>query len=61
MESKKSSLKRQTSLDETANEMFKAAFPVKKTRFAQENPNLSEEEINKMTALYFRKLAEENK
>lgn len=60
MEAKKLPLKKQTNL-ETANEMFKAAFLVKKTRFAQENPHLTEDELNKMTALYFRKLAEQNK
>lgn len=60
MEPKKAPPQKQTSL-ETANEMFKAAFLVKKTRFSQENPHLSEEELNKMTALYFRRLAEQNK
>ena len=48
---------RQTSL-ETANEMWKDAFLMKKTRFAKENPNLSDEALMKMTAAYFRKLAE---
>lgn len=60
MELKKPSLRKQTSL-ETANEMFKAAFLVKKTRFAEQNPHLTDEEINKKTAQYFRELAERDK
>ena len=43
---------------ETANEMWKNAFVVKKTRFANENPQLSEDELNKITAAYFRKMSE---
>jgi hypothetical protein len=43
---------------ETANEMWKNAFLVKRTRFARENPGLSEAELNQMTANYFRKLSE---
>jgi hypothetical protein len=46
---------KQTNL-ETANQMFKDAFLVKKSRFAVENPQLSEQEIYKMTADYFRNL-----
>ena len=49
--------RKQTSL-ETANEMWKDAFLIKKTRFATENPGLSDEELTKMTAAYFRKLSE---
>ena len=49
--------RRQYSL-ETANEMYKDAFLVKKTRFALQHPSLSDEQLNKMTALYFRKIAE---
>lgn len=60
MDSKKAPTQKQTSL-ETANEMFKAAFLVKKTRFAEQNPHLTEEELNKKTALYFRELAERSK
>ena len=47
--------RKQTNL-ETDNAMFKEAFMVKKTKFAKENPTLSETEINKMTAEYFKSL-----
>lgn len=50
---------RQTNL-ETANAMFKNAFLMKKTRFAKENPSLSENEVDKMTADYFLHLPREN-
>jgi hypothetical protein len=43
---------------ETANEMFKTAFLVKKTKFSLENPKLNESEIMKITALYFKNLNE---
>ena len=49
--------RKQSSL-ETANEMWKDAFLVKKTKFASENPGLSDEELTKMTAAYFRKMGE---
>lgn len=49
--------RKQTNL-ETANEMYKAAFTVKKQKFAQENPKLTEAELNRKTAEYFRHLAE---
>jgi len=52
-----SPLSRQTNL-ETANQMFKDAFLVKKTRFAHLHPELSESELHKMTAEYFRRLNE---
>lgn len=51
--------KRQTNL-ETANAMFKDAFLVKRTRFAKENPGLTDTEIDKMTAEYFRNLPDED-
>jgi hypothetical protein len=41
---------------EMANQMFKDAFLVKKTRFSHEHPELSDIELNKMTANYFRNL-----
>ena len=44
-----------------ANQMFKDAFLVKKTRFIHLYPNLSDDELDKMTAAYFRKLNEEEK
>lgn len=50
--------KRKQSSLETANEMFKDAFAMKRMRFAEANPDLSEEELNKKTAEYFRKLSE---
>ncbi len=56
--SKKSELKRPTNL-ELANQMFKDAFIVKKTRFSHLNPHLTDDELHKMTAEYFRKLNEE--
>ena len=46
---------------ETANEMFKAAFNVKKNKFSQENPKLSDSELNIKTAQYFRGLSEGHK
>lgn len=47
--------RRRTSL-EVANQMFKDAFIVKRTRFAAENPRLSERELDRLTAEYFAKL-----
>jgi hypothetical protein len=49
--------KTQTNL-ETANQMFIDAFLVKKTRFSHLHPELSEAELLKMTAAYFRALNE---
>ena len=42
---------------EMANEMFKAAFLVKKTKFKKESPKATEAEILKKTALYFANLS----
>ena len=44
-----------------ANEIFKMAFLVKKTKFAVSDPSLTEQELNKKTALYFRSLSENKK
>lgn len=44
---------------EMADQMFKDAFLVKKTRFSHLHPNLSDEELQKMTVEYFKKLNEE--
>ncbi|MFC2074762.1 hypothetical protein ACFLRA_00625 [Bdellovibrionota bacterium] len=52
--------KRQFNL-ETANEMFKFAFSVKKERFAQKFPNLSESDLEKMTANYFHLVVKKQK
>ncbi|USN47359.1 MAG: hypothetical protein H6626_14405 [Pseudobdellovibrionaceae bacterium] len=41
-----------------ADQMFKDAFLVKKTRFSKLHPELSDEDLNKMTAQYFRELNE---
>jgi hypothetical protein len=49
--------RKQTNL-ETANEMYKAAFTIKKQKFASADPKLSEAELNRKTADYFRHLAE---
>ena len=46
---------KQTSL-ETANEMFKTAFLVKKTKFSTHDSSLSDAELNKKTADYFKKI-----
>jgi hypothetical protein len=54
----KSPLRKPTSV-EIADQMFKDAFLVKKTRFSHLHPELSDEELHKMTAEYFRKLNEE--
>lgn len=50
--------RKQTNL-ETANAMFKDAFLVKKARFSHLHPELSEQELIRMTAAYFKKLNEE--
>lgn len=50
--------RKQTNL-ETADAMFKDAFLVKKARFSHLYPELSEPELVKMTAAYFKKLNEE--
>lgn len=59
MQSSSSSFKKrkQTNL-ETANEMFKDAFLVKKARFSHLYPERSEKELLKLTAEYFKKLNE---
>jgi len=48
---------KQTKL-EMADQMFKDAFLVKKTRFSHLHPELTDEEHTKMTANYFKKLNE---
>jgi hypothetical protein len=50
---------KQTNL-ETMNAMFKDAFLVKKNLFAKTNPKLKDEELNKLTADYFRRLKNDN-
>lgn len=50
--------KKQTNL-ETADQMWKDAFLIKKTRFSHLHPELSEEQLHKMTVEYFKKLNEE--
>lgn len=42
-----------------ANQMFKDAFLVKKTRFSYLHPELSDEELHKMTIEYFRNLPDD--
>ena len=44
---------------EMADQMFKDAFLVKKTRFSHLHPELSEAELQKMTVDYFKKLNRE--
>ena len=44
---------------EMANQMFKEAFQVKKTRFSKLHPELSDEELHKMTIEYFRNLPDD--
>ncbi len=44
---------------EIANQMFKDAFLVKKTRFSHLHPELSDEELHKMTIEYFRDLPDD--
>lgn len=50
-----SSSKKQTKL-ETADQMFKDAFLIKKTRFSHLYPHLSKEDLHLMTVAYFKKL-----
>lgn len=50
--------KKRISSLEMADQMFKDAFLVKKMKFAQENPQLSEADLKAKTAEYFRKLSE---
>lgn len=50
--------RKQTNL-ETADAMFKDAFLVKKARFSHLHPELSEQELVRMTAVYFKKLNED--
>lgn len=47
--------RKQTNL-ETADQMFKDAFLVKKTRFSHLYPELSDAELHLMTAQYFKNL-----
>jgi SRSO17 transposase len=44
-----------------ANQMWKDAFLVKKTKLALENPNLSDLEIEKKTIEYFKSLNKRDK
>ncbi|HPI39561.1 MAG TPA: hypothetical protein PLJ21_02075 [Pseudobdellovibrionaceae bacterium] len=44
---------------EIADQMFKDAFLVKKTRFSHLHPNLTNEELQKKTIEYFKKLNQE--
>lgn len=44
---------------EMANQMFKDAFLVKKTRFSKLHPELSEEKVQRMTVDYFRNLPDD--
>jgi hypothetical protein len=44
---------------EMANQMFKDAFLVKKTRFSKLYPTLSDDELHKITAEYFRNLPDD--
>jgi hypothetical protein len=55
----KSHPKRKWTNLEIADQMFRYAFLVKKTRFSHLYPNLSDNELHKMTAEYFKKLNEE--
>ncbi|MCB0411377.1 MAG: hypothetical protein KDD22_02555, partial [Bdellovibrionales bacterium] len=52
-------LKRKWTNLEIANQMFKEAFLVKKTRFSHLHPELSDEELHKMTIEYFRNLPDD--
>ncbi len=42
-----------------ANEMYKAAFFIKKTKFSNQNPKLSDSEIHRMTVLYFQNISKD--
>lgn len=42
-----------------ANEMYKAAFLVKKTKFKHQYPERSETEIHKLTISYFQNLSKD--
>ncbi len=59
-ESQKPIVKKQTSL-QTADQMFKDAFLVKKTRFSHLYPHLSDQELQKATAEYFKNLNEKKR
>ena len=50
-----SSQKKQANL-ETANQMWKDAFAVKKMKFQTENASLSEKEVQNLTVEYFKTL-----
>jgi hypothetical protein len=56
---KPSPVKRKWTNLEIADQMFKDAFLVKKTRFSHLHPELSSEELHQMTVEYFKKLNEE--
>ncbi len=56
---KTSARKRKWTHLEVADQMFKDAFLIKKTRFSHLHPDLSDEELQKMTVEYFKKLNEE--
>ncbi|MGE4133626.1 MAG: hypothetical protein AB7F86_18460 [Bdellovibrionales bacterium] len=56
---KKPDKKRKWNSLELADQMFKDAFLVKKTRFSHLHPELSDEDLQKMTAEYFKRLNEE--
>ncbi|OGQ34151.1 MAG: hypothetical protein A3F16_06140 [Deltaproteobacteria bacterium RIFCSPHIGHO2_12_FULL_43_9] len=46
---------------ETANEMYKFAFDVKKEQFSKQYPNLLEEELVQMTSQFLRESNEKKK
>ncbi len=50
-----SAQKKQTNL-QTANQMWKDAFAVKKMKFQTENTSLSEKEVQNLTIEYFKSL-----
>lgn len=57
---KKTTLNQRPTNLEMANQMFKDAFLVKKTRFSKLHPELSDEELHKMTIEYFRNLPDDD-
>ena len=52
----RSTVKRKQTKLETADQMFKDAFTIKKARLSHLNPNLTAQELQKLTAEYFKKL-----
>lgn len=56
---KSSTSKRRPTNLEMANQMFKDAFLVKKMRFSHLHPELSDEELYRMTVEYFRNLPDD--